>query len=199
MPSALDLDARVLARARAAALDEAGDAEAVIAAVDQLALERELFVPARFREAAVERAGIVAAVAGGLAEAVVRPHRRQRIRHLVERHEIAAADLEPVEPQLARRHLEQPLHEEAALEPARPAIGAGRRLVADMACGFSWMIGHAIGAGGELRDVAHRRHAVRPHIGADIDLDVAAHAEDHAVAVERDSMSHSVSREWRST
>ena len=44
----------------------------------------------------------------------------------------------------------------------------------------------AIRPGGELRDIAHRRHAVRAHIGADVDPDVAAQAEDGAVAVERD-------------
>src|SRR5258705_13950867 len=45
-------------------------------------------------------------------------------------------------------------------------------------------IRHAIGAGEELRDIAHRRHAVRAHIGADVDADVAAYGEDQAVAVE---------------
>ena len=37
-----------------------------------------------------------------------------------------------------------------------------------------------------MRDVAHRRHAVRPHIGADVAPDVAAQPENGAVAVERD-------------
>ncbi len=40
--------------------------------------------------------------------------------------------------------------------------------------------------GGELRHVAHRRHAVGPHIGADIDPDISAQTDDRAVTVERD-------------
>ncbi len=46
-------------------------------------------------------------------------------------------------------------------------------------------IRNVVGAGHELRDVAHRGHAVGTHIGADIDIDVAAQADDQAVPVER--------------
>ena len=80
----------------------------------------------------------------------------------------------------------QPVHEEAALEAARAAIGAGRRLVGHHRVRLQVQVRDAIRPGGELRDIAHRRHAVRPHIGADVDPDVAAQAEDRAVAVERD-------------
>jgi len=45
-------------------------------------------------------------------------------------------------------------------------------------------VGNAVRAGGELRGVAHRGHAVGTHIGADIHIDVAAQAEDAAVPVE---------------
>src|SRR5215467_8551336 len=38
---------------------------------------------------------------------------------------------------------------------------------------------------GELRDIAHRRHAVRPHIGADVAPDIAAQPENAAVTIER--------------
>src|SRR5262245_18107699 len=40
--------------------------------------------------------------------------------------------------------------------------------------------------GGELRDIAYRRHPVRAHIGTDVAPDVTAQPEDRAVAVERD-------------
>ena len=103
---ALDDDARILARAGRAAFDEAGNAEAVIAAVDQLAVERQLVVPAGIRDATIERAGIVAAVARGVAEAVVRAHRRERIRHLRQRDEIAPPDLEAVEAEILRGHVD---------------------------------------------------------------------------------------------
>src|SRR5436853_611046 len=43
-----------------------------------------------------------------------------------------------------------------------------------------------VGPGGELRDIAHWRHAVRPHIGADVAPDVAAQPENGAVTIERD-------------
>src|SRR5262249_59728039 len=62
-----DHHAGVLFRAGAAAFDETGDADPMIAAVDQLAGERELLRPARLRNAALERARIAATVAGGLA------------------------------------------------------------------------------------------------------------------------------------
>src|SRR5262245_30161748 len=68
----IDLDARVLARARSTALDEAGDPEAMVAPVDQLALKRALVLKAGFGEALIERGGIVAAVALRGSEAVVR-------------------------------------------------------------------------------------------------------------------------------
>src|SRR5712671_208534 len=47
-------------------------------------------------------------------------------------------------------------------------------------------IADPIRPGGELCDIAHRRHAVRPHIGADVAPDVAAQPENGAIAVERD-------------
>src|SRR5262249_41817728 len=47
-------------------------------------------------------------------------------------------------------------------------------------------IADPIRPGGELRDIAHRRHAVRPHIGTDVAPDVASQPKDRAVAIERD-------------
>src|SRR5215510_9804844 len=47
-------------------------------------------------------------------------------------------------------------------------------------------IADPIRPGGELRDIANRRHAVWPHIGTDVAPDVAAQAKDRAVAIERD-------------
>src|SRR5438105_1628508 len=47
-------------------------------------------------------------------------------------------------------------------------------------------IADPIGPGGELRDIANGRHAVRPDIGADVAPDVATQAKDRAVAIERD-------------
>ena len=73
----LELEPHVLARAGAAALEVATDADAVIAAVDQPALQRRLLAPAEFGEAAVERHAIIAAVGCGLD--LERHHPGQRI------------------------------------------------------------------------------------------------------------------------
>ena len=142
----LDRDTGALARSRRAALDEAGDAEAMIASLDQPALQRFLLAPARLRDAAVEGAGIIAAVALGLAEPVIGAHARQAVRHLDRRDQIAAADGEPVEPELVRREIEHPLAEEAALEPSRPPVGTGRRLVAHQRMGIEMNVGNAVRA-----------------------------------------------------
>src|SRR5262245_39794448 len=112
----------MLARTGGAALDVAGERNAVIAAVDQLALQLRLLRPVEFLEAAVERDLIVAAVAGGLDRR--RDHARKRIRHIGFADEIAPADLDAVEPEILRHHVDQALAEEIGLEATRPAIGA---------------------------------------------------------------------------
>ena len=81
-----------------------------------------------------------------------------------------------------RGHVDQPLAEEIGLEAARPAIGADRRLVGQLQRDVDVDIRNAIGPGHELRDVARADRAVGAHIGADVDEDVAAQAEDRAVA-----------------
>src|SRR5262249_34573780 len=151
---------------RSAALDETGYAEAVVAAVDELALEVRLLGPACFLEAVLEGRAVIAAVARGLAEAFARLHDRKRIRHFFERDQVAAADVEPVEAEISRRHVKEPVHEEAALEAAWSSKRARRRLVGRHRVRREVKIGHAIGPGHKLRDVTHRRAAVRPHIGS---------------------------------
>lgn len=117
-----DDNARILARPGRAALDEAGNTETVIAPVDQLAVQRKLVMPAGILDAVIEGAGIVAAVARGVAEAIVGAHRRQRIRHLRQRDEVAPPDIETVEAEILRGHVEQPVHEEAALKATGTTI-----------------------------------------------------------------------------
>src|SRR5579859_1558060 len=120
----------MLARPRAAALDEAGDAEAMMAALDQVAVEGRLVGPAELRDGAVEGARVVAAVALCLTEAVVRHDGGEPPRHLGRGDEIAAADVEAIKPEVARREIEQALAEERALVAARGPVRAHRRLVA---------------------------------------------------------------------
>src|SRR3954451_4073630 len=106
----------MLARSRATAFDEAGNPDPMITPLDQLALQVRLFSPARLCEAAVQSRRIVAAVTRGVAEAIVRPHGGQGVRHLAERNQIAAPQLDPVDAKIARGDVEHPLHEETTFE-----------------------------------------------------------------------------------
>ncbi len=107
---------------------------------------------------------------------------RDLVRHVGFADEIAAAELDLVDAEIARRHVEQALAEEIGLEAARPAIGADRRLVGEQERNVEIDIGNAIGARHELRDVAGADSAVGAHIGAHVDEGVAAQTEDGAVA-----------------
>src|SRR5262249_42568838 len=110
----LDFNSGGLARSRGAALDEARNAQAVIASVHELSNELGLFPPPAFLDAAIEGAEVVAAVAGGIVEAVERTHRRERIRHRACWNEIAPSDLESVDLELVRSDVEHPFEEKAA-------------------------------------------------------------------------------------
>src|SRR5262249_47510510 len=133
---------RALLRPRGAAFDEATHGKTVIAAVDQLAFELLLVGPAEFGEAAVERDLIIAAVE--LVLAFERRDGRDLVGHLAFAHEIAAAELDLIDAEIARRHVEQALAEEIGLEPARTAIGADRRLVGQQQSGVEIDVGNAI-------------------------------------------------------
>src|SRR5205085_1354593 len=180
----IELDARVLARAGRAAFDEAGDRRAVVAAIDQLAIQLRFLLPAEFREAALERRGIVAGVE--LLLLFRRSHSRERIRQLIRPWQIPPAELDRIDAEVARRHVEQPLAEEISLEAAGAAIRADRRLVREMRVRLDVDIRHAIRPGEELRDVARRNGAVGAEIGADIDPDLAAQGHDVPVALAED-------------
>src|SRR5262249_16959088 len=152
----------------------------------QPSVQAHLLGPAELRNAEVEGASVIAAVALSLAEAVVGYDRGEPIGHLGRREEIAATDVQAIETEVARRDIEAPLAEKGAFEAARPPEGSGRRLVAHHGVGLKPQMGHAVRPGEELRHIAHRRGAVRAYIGAYIDKDLAANASDGAVAFERD-------------
>ena len=128
-PVGCERQPRVLARPGRAALDVAADRAAVIAPVDQPALLRRLAGPVELREAAIERCRIVAAV--GLGLDVERHHGREPVGHRAFRDQVAPAQLDAVDAEIVRHHVDQPLAEEIGLVAARPAIGADRRLVGD--------------------------------------------------------------------
>ena len=85
-------------------------------------------------------------------------------------------------PRSCRHDVEQPLAEEIGLEASRPAIGADRRLVGHPQRHVELDVGDAIRPGHELRDVARADRAVGAHIGAHVDVGVAAQRQDGAVA-----------------
>ena len=89
--------AGVFPRPGAAAFDEASRRNAVIAAVHQPAVELELFRPAEFAQAMLERRRVVAAVARGWREPVIGSGDRERIGHLIFGDEISAANFQPVD------------------------------------------------------------------------------------------------------
>ena len=123
---------------------------------------------------------VVAAVE--LVLALVRRDGGDRIGHLLPRDQVAAPEVDAIEPEVPRHHVEQPLAEEIGLEAAGPAISADRRLVAQLQRHVDVDIGDAIRAGHELRDVARADGAVGAHIRAHVHIGMAAQSEDRAVA-----------------
>ena len=156
----------------------------MITTIDELAVEPCLLRPAELFETTVEGDPIVAAVAVGFRAPIARQNRRQRIGHLRIRDKILAAKCETIHPQPVSRHLHQPLDEETSFIATGPAISASRCLVADKAMGLQIDIRHAIRARHELRGIAHRRHAIGPHIGTDIHVDRTAQAQQDPVLAE---------------
>src|SRR4029077_17192773 len=123
---------------------EAAHGEAVIAAVDQFAFEFFFLHPAEFGEAAIERDLIITAIQ--LVLAFERRNGRDLVGHVGFADEIAAAELDLVDAEIARRDVEQALAEKIGLETAWPAIGADRRLVGEQQRYVEIDIGDAIRA-----------------------------------------------------
>ena len=183
-PSGIDLEPRRLLGAGRAAFDEAADGEAVMAPVDEPALELRFLRPAEFCEAAVERDPVVAAV--DLVLGLERRDGRERIGHGRRRNEVAAPELDAIDAEIGGDHVQQTLAEEIGLEAAGTAIGADRRLVGHPQRGADLDVGDRVGPRHELGDVARAHRAVGAHIGAHVDVGVAAQAEDDAVAAAGD-------------
>ena len=103
-------------------------------------------------------------------------------RHLVDGDGVAPPHMDRIEPQLMRDGVDQPLAHEGGLEPARRAIGRGRRLV-----GEAEMADRAIGARHAIRPgqhaAGHHRDAggVGAHVGAVVVIDHVVDGEDFAV------------------
>ena len=176
---ALDRDARVLL-ARAAALHERNGSEAMVAAVDQPTLQRLLLRPADLAQHALEGRVIVAGVEVGLA--LVGHELAGRERQLGLGDQVLAAEVHGIEAEITRHHVDEALAEEVGLEPAGRADGADRRLAGHQRFDGDGDVADSIGAGQELRGLRRHHAAVGADIGAHVAVDVAAQAEDVAVA-----------------
>jgi len=100
--------------------------------------------------------------------------------------EITPPHIEIVDAELACGDIEHALAKQATLEAAGTAIGAGWCLVGEDTVTCEVEVRNPIRYRSELSDIAHRRHAVGPDIGADIDMHGAAHRGHGAVALAGD-------------
>ena len=177
-------EARALLGAGRAALEVAADAGAVVTPADQLALHRRLRAPIDFRKAARERASVIAAIGFGLDRE--RFDGGEPVRHLGLRQQVAPAELDPIEAELGRGDVEQPLTKEVGFVAPRPAVGSRWRLVGHHQRDVDADMGDAIGAGEHLREIARGGRAVGADVGALIGPGVAAQRPDRAIRVAGD-------------
>src|SRR6516162_5108787 len=185
-PIRLEVEPRRLVRTGSAALDKTGDRDAVVAPVDLAALQCALFFPAELGQAALKSFAIITAVALGIDGRTARLQPRQPVRHLASADQVAPTHLGAVDPQVARRELDEPLAKERALVAAGRAIGARWGLIGEQRRRGHPHIWHAIWAGETLRQGARRDQPVGADIGPEIDEHLAAQSEDRAVAAAGD-------------
>src|SRR5258708_31365826 len=110
---------------RTGALEVASDGDAVISAVDERTLQALLLGPADLLETAVEREGVIAVVAR--TSDLGRRHGRELVGHVDFADQITAPELDPVDAQIQRHEIEQPLAEEVGFKAAWTAVGSARR------------------------------------------------------------------------
>ncbi len=115
---------------------------------------------------------------------VVRPAERRPVGERP--HEVAPAQLDRVDPQLARRGVDGGLDQIARLGPSGAAVGRGRHLVRARA-GDDHLDGGDVVAPGEQHRGGVRRHRrARQQVGAEVGEHAAAQREDPPVRVQRE-------------
>ncbi len=175
----LDRGARILL-AGAAALHEGCCGDPLIAAVDEPALQRLLCLPVDLGERTLEGRMVVAGVEISLAfvgHELAGCERKLRLGN-----QVLAAEVHRIEAEVARDDVEQPLAEEIGLEPPGRTQGADRGLAGDQRLDAEGHVPDAIGTRQELRSLGRHHAAIGADIGAHVGIDVAAQAEDRAVA-----------------
>src|SRR5690606_3399910 len=164
-----------------ATFHEAPQAEAVIATVDQLSLEMLFFCPTELFKATLEYLAIRATIAFGVGTWVHMSHFGELIWHLRLGDQVFPSDIRLLDAKVSGGKIQKSFHEEAGFKAAGATIRSGRRFVRHEHIGVQGDIGDVIGAGTELRYVARRGEAVRPDIGADIHVDIAAQPDHRSV------------------
>ena len=144
----------------------------MVTPTNEAAVDFAFLLPIEFRQTALQRAGIIAAVIFGIR--LKGRDMRDVIGHLAFGHEIAAAKLDAVEFQIGADQIEHPLTEEIRLVTPRPAIRARRRLVRELNVRFEMNVRNTIRPGHELHDIARSDQAVGPDVSADIAPGIAA-------------------------
>ena len=160
--------------------DERHGGEAVVASVDQTALQRFLLGPADLVQHPLEGGVVVAGVEVGLT--LVRHELPGRERQFGLADQIPAAEFHRVEAEIAGHDVEQALAKEVRFEPSGGPKRADRRLARHQRFDGDGHVADAVGPGEELRGLGRHHSAVGADIGAHIAVDVAAQAEDDAVA-----------------
>ena len=107
------------------------------------------------------------------------------VRELVRTDHVAAAELDRIEAEAARREIEQALHDEHAVLPARPAHGRHNRLVREGDPELALVARHPVGPEKRALGVDGDRETVGVVRSRVVDEDVP-HAQDPAVARDRD-------------
>ena len=180
----LDADARAFIRPDARALDVAGDAEAEMAAVGARGgLARAEVAVADHGQRHVEAGRVVAAVVAG--RPAVLEGEAHVPRELVGLDQVAAADLDRLDPQLARDEPDDALHHEGAVRPAGAAVRRHLHLVRVDHVELDVIVAEPVRPGELGRGDQRHDEAVR-RVGARVVQEPVAQAQDAAVLVDGD-------------
>src|ERR1051326_6961929 len=180
LAGALDAHRAALEASAAARLDERRDADAgeLAALARRVALGDEPVVVGELYRL-VERFFIVAGI--------VLDAGRRLIRKLFGSDEVLPPDLHPIDAQIARGLVDQPLDIEHRLRPARAAVGTGRNGIGEYRQHLDEDVWDLIAARRHRHHALRRAGGVRAEIRAQVRDDAHLEAQHRAVALERKS------------